>query len=112
MIGEFFRQNDYLRTRRNLSAWRLASGKEEVDLVIDCGLHSPPIAVEIKSAENISIDDLRGLKAFQLEFPEAPLYCISRSQAPYQLEGVTILPWETGISDILKSSVSVVSSIP
>lgn len=103
IITEFFRQNDYLKSRKKFYSWR-TSQNEEVDLVIDFGLNNPPIAVEIKSSVHVNQDDLRHLNIFKLEHPEAKLFCIARVASPYTEGNVTILPWETGITEILSST--------
>lgn len=116
IVTEFFRQSDYLGTRRSLYGWRTQRGEYEVDILIDRGIREPPIGVEIKSSTEITIDDLTGLTALAAEFPSAPLYCICRTERPYQLEvperrsggngaqrelNVSVVPWESGVTEIL-----------
>ena len=101
VIGEFFRQNEYLKTRRKLYWWH-TSNNDEVDLIIDKGLTTGIAAVEIKSADVVDEKDLKSLKVFKTEFPDAFLYCICRTPTPYQIGDVTVLPWRLGISELLK----------
>jgi predicted AAA+ superfamily ATPase len=101
IIGEFFRQNDYLKTRRKLYWWH-TSTNEEVDLIIDKGLSKGLAAVEIKSADTVDEKDLKSLNLFKTEFPDAQLYCICRSSMAYNIGDVTILPWTTAIKEILE----------
>jgi uncharacterized protein len=104
IIAEFFRQNSYLSARRSFFHWRVSSGVDEVDLVIDMGLHIPPIAIEIKSAESVDSSDLRSLTSFKREFPDAELYCVCRTSHAYTEGDVEILPWETGVTTILNKA--------
>lgn len=105
VITEFFRQRDYLQLRNNFAFWRTNRGKE-VDLVIDRGLRRPPVGIEIKSADYVQSDSLKSLQLFGAEFPEAPLFCICRTAQPYTIEGVRILPWESGVTNVLRSECS------
>ena len=100
VVTEFFRQRDYMRVRRPLYYWQTADNYE-VDMVIDCGFSRPPIAIEIKSSDGVSPTKLKALREFKKEFPGAKLVCISRTQQAYQHEDVEVLPWQTGITEIL-----------
>jgi predicted AAA+ superfamily ATPase len=99
VVTEFFRQRSYLKTQRAFYSWRTVNGAE-VDLVIDQGLHEPPIAVEIKSKEIIEERDIEELQIFARENEHAKLFCISRTVRPMRLGDVQILPWQTGITGI------------
>lgn len=100
IVTEFFRQRDYLRSRRALHYWQSASG-HEVDIVIDRGLANPPIAVEIKSSDDVAPSKLQSLRAFEREYPSARLVCLSRTERPYMHEGVEVMPWGTAIKELL-----------
>jgi predicted AAA+ superfamily ATPase len=100
VITEFFRQRSYLKTQRAFYSWRTAAGVE-VDLIIDRGLHKPPIAIEVKSKEIIEERDLVELQEFARENEHARLFCISRAARPMKIHNVEILPWQTGITEIL-----------
>jgi predicted AAA+ superfamily ATPase len=121
VVAEFFRQKDYLSIRRSLFSWRTQRGESEVDIVIDRGLHAPPIGIEIKSADRILPEDIAHMAALAAEFPDAPLYCICRTERPYRIEleekalksidvkkppVVDVLPWESGITQVLLSAKS------
>jgi predicted AAA+ superfamily ATPase len=100
VIGEFFRQRDYLRCRRSLHYWQSASG-HEVDLVIDLGIARDPIAIEIKSSDDVAPRKLDSLRAFKSEYPNARLVCVSRSERAYLHDDVEIIPWQTAIQQLL-----------
>jgi predicted AAA+ superfamily ATPase len=100
MITEFFRQRDYLRCRRGLYYWQSASG-HEVDLVIDRGISRDPIAIEIKSSNDVAPTKLNSLRAFKREYPNARLVCISRAERSYNHDEVEVLPWKIAIQELL-----------
>jgi predicted AAA+ superfamily ATPase len=52
-----------------------STGQSEVDLILSRGKQNP-IAIEIKSAENIHAEDLPGLEIFGNDYPKAKLYCV------------------------------------
>jgi predicted AAA+ superfamily ATPase len=106
VVTEFFRQRSYLKTQRAFYSWRTVSGAE-VDLVIDQGLHKPPIAVEIKSKEIIEERDIEELQVFARENEHAKLFCISRTVRPMRIGDVQILPWQTGITEVLTFAATV-----
>jgi predicted AAA+ superfamily ATPase len=101
IISEFFRQRDYLRCRRALHYWQSASG-HEVDLVIDRGIARDPIAIEIKSSDDVAPRKLDSLRAFKSEYPNARLVCVSRSERAYLHDDVEIIPWQTAVRQLLR----------
>jgi predicted AAA+ superfamily ATPase len=103
VVGEFFRQNEYLQTRRKFYWWHTTTN-EEVDLVLDRGLQLAPIAIEIKSADSVDASDVEGLLSFESENQGARLFCVCRTSSPYSLGKVTVLPWNSGITEILRMS--------
>lgn len=103
IITEFFRQRDYLRSRRGLHYWQSASGSE-VDLVIDRGLAEDPIAVEIKSSDEVAPLKLKSLHSFKAEYPRARLVCISRTERRYSHQDIEVIPWREAIGELLVSS--------
>ena len=66
---------DYTAGENTLAFWRTRSGVE-VDFVV----HSPLgfWAIEVKNSRNISLDDLRHLKIFHEDYPEAKLIFLYR----------------------------------
>ncbi len=99
--GRLFEQFLILETHRLLSNslsearlffWRTNHGAE-VDLLIERGGRLRA-AVEIKAKRNVGGADLTGLRSFREENPKCPLYLVCESPNHYELDGVTILPWE------------------
>jgi uncharacterized protein len=83
--------NDYYRLGYTLSYWRDAN-QREVDLV----LYGPRglKAFELKRRRQIDRSDLRGLKAFCGDYPEAEAFCIYGGPRRETIDGISILPLE------------------
>ncbi|MDO8515362.1 MAG: ATP-binding protein [bacterium] len=81
--------NDYFDLRYDLFYWRTANDLE-VDFVVygERGLK----AFEIKSGENVSPSDLRGLKAFLSDYPEAKGYLIYAGEERLYEDNIEIIP--------------------
>ncbi|MBI1883686.1 MAG: ATP-binding protein [Chlamydiae bacterium] len=90
-ILEFIRLHDYLRTEHRIGFFRTRSGVE-VDLVQERG--DKIRAIEIKATSTITKDQIRGLRSFSEEFPEAELIVVSNISQPIQLGKVRCLPWQ------------------
>jgi uncharacterized protein len=81
--------NDYYSLGYQLSYWRTSDGKE-VDFILygERGF----FAFEIKRAAKIHQSDLRGLKAFRTDHPEAKCYVIFGGNEEEHRSGITLLP--------------------
>jgi len=86
LMHELASYSDYV-SGEPLSYWRSTSGFE-VDFVI--GDHT---AVEVKAKENLSVADLKSLKALAEEKKLKRLVCVSLEPRPRKLEGVSLLPY-------------------
>jgi len=73
----------------NVHFWRTRTGLE-----VDFVLYGPGefIAVEVKRSRSLKPGDLRGLRAFGSDYPEAKLFVLSRSERVEEVDGVRILP--------------------
>jgi uncharacterized protein len=80
---------DYSGEDYTLSFWRTKAGSE-VDFVV-YGQHGF-WAVEVKHSATIRPADLRGLKAFREDYPEAELRLLYRGSDALELDGVHCLP--------------------
>ncbi|MCG3777015.1 MAG: hypothetical protein JW395_3889 [Nitrospira sp.] len=82
--------NDYGGLGYRLHYWRTAIG-EEVDFVLygERGLR----AFEVKMAQNIRPDDLRGLLSFRTDFPQAKAYLLYLGNRRWHDRGVEVLPF-------------------
>jgi uncharacterized protein len=72
-----------------LHFWRTKSGVE-VDFVVyakDCF-----VAIEVKNSANVSSKDLRGLKSFKEDYPEAETMLLYRGKERLKIDGVLCVP--------------------
>ena len=83
----------YNEKEEPLSYWRTSSGYE-VDAIIGDGR----VAIEMKATEEIQSRHLKGLKAFQEEFPNCRLITVSFDSRPRITNGVEVYP----VADFLK----------
>ena len=81
--------NDYLGLGYSLFYWRTATG-EEVDFVLygERGL----VAVEVKLAQRIRPDDLRGLRRFREVYPQARTFLVYTGSRRRREAETEILP--------------------
>ncbi len=98
-FGRLFEQFVVLELKRLLAYrekdwpihyWRTSHGAE-VDIVLDSGREI--WAVEIKSGAVIRPSELRGLRAFREDHPDARLLCVGDFGRPFKLGDVECLPW-------------------
>ncbi|MBI2410899.1 MAG: ATP-binding protein [Candidatus Kerfeldbacteria bacterium] len=89
-----YHKRDYL-----FSYYRSSTGVE-IDLIIETP-RGKTIAVEIKSSDNIDGTDLRHLRSFGKQYPEAVLYCVSRVPHKRVLDSISILPWQDFFQEII-----------
>ncbi|MFH1321436.1 MAG: AAA family ATPase [Bacteroidota bacterium] len=92
LILETWRYINYFHPSVQMFYWRTHAGAE-VDLLL-VKSNTPIAACEIKASPTIESPHLRGLRSFREEHPEVPLYLICDAEHPYELQGVTILPWQ------------------
>jgi predicted AAA+ superfamily ATPase len=71
--------------------WRSSHGAE-VDLVLE--KENALFAIEIKSVAMVRASDLRGLKSFVEDYPDAKPLCISTADRPYMAGDVPVIPWQ------------------
>lgn len=100
LINELIRANDYRGGELRFSHWRTDRGLE-VDLVASTPGKVPAFGIEIKAATAPDQSDLKGLKIFHEEYPEARCLILCRTPHQYKLGFVDVLPWEAGIDSIL-----------
>lgn len=73
---------------KGLSYWRTLDNKYEVDAIIG----DAEIAIEVKSSNNVTSHDTRGLKAFGEEHPTTKLILLAMEERPRMLNGVEVWP--------------------
>ena len=83
--------NDYFELEYAISYWRTTS-QVEVDFVLygKNGFH----AFEIKRKQTIAKHDLKGLRMFQEDYPEATCHMLYGGSRTYTENGITIRPFE------------------
>lgn len=88
--------NDYFNFKYDIYYWRTGNGME-IDFILygTNGL----MAIEIKRSERVLKKDLKSLKTFKLDFPQARLYILYGGKIEEFEDGVHIMP----ITNALKS---------
>ena len=78
-----------------MSYWRTLDGKYEVDVLIsDRTSNEVRMAIEVKSSDNVTSSDTKGLKAFGEEHPDAKLILLSMEERPRMMNGIEVWPVE------------------
>ena len=88
---------DYSRRRADLYFWRTRSGSE-VDFVVygDEGLW----AFEVQNSATVRNRDLRGLRAFREDYPEAEARLLYRGSERLEVQGIRCEPCESYLAAI------------
>ena len=91
--------NDYMRLDYSIYFWRTQS-QHEVDFVLygEKGF----FAFEIKRAQTISKDDLRSLKLFAEDYPEAKLYILYGGTEKLYFDNIQALPFIETLQELPK----------
>ncbi len=101
MIHEIMRRVAYQEVGLRF-AYLSTEGGAEIDLVISRG-NKVIALVEIKSGSRLDIGDLRHIIAFQDTFKGAALYCLYQGKDSQIVEGVKVMPWESGLDEIVNT---------
>ena len=92
---------DYSGGDAELSFWRTKSGNE-VDFIV-YGRDSF-CALEVKHTANVRPADLRGLRAFKEDYPEAALRLLYRGREVLDLDGIRCVPCEDFLRALVPGS--------
>ncbi|MYB20719.1 MAG: ATP-binding protein [Holophagales bacterium] len=98
LVGQHLRAwIDYSGSNASLSFWRTKSGSE-VDFVVygDEGLW----AVEVQNGAAVRARDLRGLRAFLEDYPEAQARLLYRGEERLEVQGIRCEPCEAYLAGI------------
>jgi predicted AAA+ superfamily ATPase len=89
--------NHYHDLGYHLYYWRTAAG-QEVDFVLygEKGI----IALEIKRKKNYSESDLKGLRAFANDYPQAKCYLLCATERVEYKGNITVMPIEKALGDL------------
>lgn len=88
---------DYSKGRHVLNYWRTRGGSE-VDFVVygEIGFY----AIEVKHARRVDNTDLRGLKAFREDYPEAETILVYRGDERRRIDNIWCIPAQEFLSGI------------
>jgi predicted AAA+ superfamily ATPase len=89
---------DYTDSRFSLSFWRTKSGTE-VDFVV----YGPEgfWAIEVKHSGTVRGKDLRGLKAFNDDYPDAKVRLLYRGNERLEIDGVPCVPCDSFLARVV-----------
>ena len=90
MIQELRAYLSYRYPDKALSYWHTLDNKYEVDAVIG----QAEVGIEVKSSNNITSKDTKGLKAFGEEYPNAKLYLLAMEERPRKINNIEVWPVE------------------
>jgi predicted AAA+ superfamily ATPase len=87
----------YRRRDESLYYWRTRAGLE-VDFVV----YGPDtfVAIEVKHARNIHNKDLRALRAFREDYPEATLILLHQGVEVIRIDGIDCVPCESFLREL------------
>jgi uncharacterized protein len=98
LVGQHLRAwCDYSPGRHDLHYWQTRS-QVEVDFVVygESGL----FAVEVKNSSKVDLEDLRALRAFGEDYPQAQRYLLYRGKDRLKRDDVLCLPCEEFLRDL------------
>ena len=87
MMQEIIACLGYNFSEEKVTYWRTQSGYE-----VDCIVGYGRIAIEFKSCDEVKSRHIKGLKAFQEEFPQAKLIVVSLDKYPRTMNEVDVIP--------------------
>ena len=98
VIVEAHRLNSYYAKDYRFSYLR-TKDDAEIDLIVE--RPGRPLAlVEIKSTDRVEEEDVRTLRLFLKDAPEAEAFCLSRDPRPKKIGPVLALSWQEGLGKI------------
>ena len=89
VLQDLLAVNEYHRLGYQIFYWRTVHGTE-VDFVL-LG-EKKLLAIEVKHASKIDKSDLKGLKSFAKDYPEAELICLYLGDRQQLIEGIRVIP--------------------
>ena len=102
VIVEIYRRLKYARLEFDLS-YLLTKDGAKIDLILSNKAY-PTILIEIKSSDRIHQGDVRPLRHFANDFKPCQCYLFSRDPVAQSFDpNIQALPWEQGISQLLKT---------
>ncbi len=96
-LQEILALNDYFDLGYQVYFWRTSTGLE-VDFILYGA--NKFLAIEVKRTKIIHPKDLKGLKAFAKDFPEAQLYLFYGGDHELKIEDITVIPIEKALINL------------
>jgi predicted AAA+ superfamily ATPase len=90
VILEIYRLLSYSGQYFRVFHWRSSHGAE-VDLLVE--KENVLFAIEIKSTSIVRAGDLKGLRSFIGDYPDARPVCITNADRPYMAGDLPVIPW-------------------
>ena len=87
MMQELRAYLGYYHSRKRLTYWRTSTGIE-----VDCIIGDAEVAIEFKSSTEVRNKQLKGLRVFAEEHPNAKRYVVARETFPRLVDGIEIWP--------------------
>ena len=97
IILECMRLNEYHRREYRFSYLR-TTNDAEIDLVVERP-GQPLLCIEIKSATNVSSEDIRAFRRLCRGLPNAEAIVLCNEKYPKKIDNVIVLPWQQGIRE-------------
>lgn len=92
VILETYRLIHYGEKPFRIFHWRSSHGAE-VDMIVESA--DAVWAIEIKSSPVVKSGNLRGLRSFMEDHPNARPLCVSTCDTPYMAGKIPVIPWRT-----------------
>lgn len=99
LVGQHLRAwNAYSGDRNRIYYWRTQGGSE-----IDFVVYGPELfqGIEVKHGRRVDRNDLRGLKVFRDEYPEAELLLLYRGDENLRIDGIRCMPCREFLTQLI-----------
>ncbi|OGS10832.1 MAG: AAA family ATPase, partial [Elusimicrobia bacterium RIFCSPHIGHO2_02_FULL_61_10] len=100
IFQELIAHRHYSGIEYPIAYWRTTSGFE-----VDFVLGDREVALEVKGVAEVRAHHLRGLHAFREEYKPKKAIVVSLDAKPREVNGISILPWQTFLDDVWHGSV-------
>jgi len=98
VINEIIRLNKYYKKYFEFS-YLNADEDSEIDLIVEKGRRARFI-IEIKSSDRVDMDDVKPLRNYLTDFPEAKALCLSNDIRSRTERGMIFCHWKKGVEEI------------
>lgn len=98
VINEFFKLADSLEKRWRFSYLR-TKDNVEIDLIIEKP-RGKPLLIEIKSTDNVKVDDVKSFMGISEEFKGSEKYVLSNTKKEFVVGDIKFQYWQNGLKEI------------